>query len=525
MTSKVGREEPDFELLLVLTAVIVGSGIRFFIAYQAGFPINDGGLFFNIARAIQDNGYLPPIFVSYNGLEVPFAYPPLGFYIANLFQGLFGIPLLEVFRWLPALVTSVSIYAVYLLAGQLLDTKIEAGVAAMVYALLPRSITWLIMGGGITRSLGQLFLILTAYNVFRLFSAGQRKFEWCAIITSSLVCLTHPEATLHTIWIAILIWFFKGRNKATALQAIRIALGTLLFTAFWWLPTIMHYGIAPFSSAAQTGLHDPLFFLYFFIIPFSDEPHLTLIIVFAIIGLVVAIAQRKYLLPLFYLLPFVIEPRNAANVSAIPMAMLASLAFNRLVLPGITSPENFSYVSQPTDSFHRRIAVLFSIYLFTAMFIGMLHFSVQLADKRVTDGNLQAFEWIKLNTPPGSRFLVLTGKTDLFGDWTTEWFPSLAQRISVTTIQGREWTDAQDFGTHTEQYQNLQQCIFADQAKACMDSVSQATFVKYEYIYIAKKTMRSEKRTQGIELAVDLKADLSYTLVYETNEVAIFHSE
>jgi hypothetical protein len=524
MTKNRGSGEEDLGLYIALLACIIGGGLRLYTAYIAGFPINDGGLFFNMTNALQQNGFSLPRFIHYNGLEIPFAYPPLAFYLANLVREALRIPLIEVFRWFPAVVTTISIYAVFILADRLLDTRIEAGVAALIYALLPRSITWLIMGGGITRSLGQVFLILTAYNLYRLFSGGERKYLWFSILTSSLVCLTHPEATIHTIGLATLIWFFKGRNARTALHAFIVALGTLAVTALWWFPTLINFGIAPFRSAAQTGLHDPLFFLYFFIIPFSDEPHLTFIIVFAILGLVVSVARKRYLLPLFYFVPFVIEPRNAANVSAIPMSMLASLALSQLILPGLNSFEqNATGVPREKGRLSLSAGIL-SVYVFLAMFIGMLHFSVQLADKRVTDGNLAAFTWVANHTPPDSQFLVLTGKTDLFGDWTMEWFPTLTLRTSATTIQGREWTDAQEFTTHTRQFQSIQGCLFASEPLACIKRVSQEIGLGYDYIYIARKTMRSEKYTQGTELVVELKANVEYPLVYETNEVVIFQS-
>ena len=153
-----------------------------------------------------------------------------------------------------------------------------------------------------------------------------------------------------------------------------------------------------------------------------------------------------------------------------------------------------------------------------------IHFLVQLADKRVTDENLRAFDWITKNTPADSQFLVLTGKTDLFGDWTTEWFPTLTHRISKTTIQGREWTDAEAFVAHTRLFQDLQACLFAFEPLMCVQANSRESNLEYEYIYIAQKTMRSEKHVLGSELILELAASDDYQLVYEANEVAIFRS-
>lgn len=523
MVERSESKDSEAGYLLAMVALIVGGGIRFYTVYRSGFPINDGGLFFSMVAALQDHAYVLPKYVSFNGSLVPFAYPPLGFYVTALVQATLALPLIEVIRWMPAFFTSITILAVYLLATQLLETRLEAGIAAVIFALLPRSITWMIMGGGISRSPGQLFMILTVFLALRLFRTGERKYLWLAVLTSALVCLTHPEATIHTIALSVLAWSMH-RNRDTALKALQIAAGTILLTAIWWLPVVLEFGLAPFASASQTGLHNPLFWLYFFAIPFSDEPHLTLVIVLAILGLAVALARKQYFLPLFYVLPFIIEPRNAANVSAIPMAMLASLALNRLVLPALLSRTNDQSNQPSTRLYSHRLGSAFSLYLFAVMLVGMLHFSVQLADKRVTDGNLEAFQWAAASTPPASRFLVLTGKTDLFGDWTVEWFPTIAQRTSLTTIQGHEWIDGNYFATRTGIYQQIQECASRSDGLECLESVPRDASLEYEYIYVAKRTTRTNPAPQGLELVHSLADSPAYELVFENRDASIFRA-
>ena len=56
----------DMGLLLAASAFLFGGILRFFPVYLADFPINDGGLFYNMTRAIQDNNFLLPKYVQYN---------------------------------------------------------------------------------------------------------------------------------------------------------------------------------------------------------------------------------------------------------------------------------------------------------------------------------------------------------------------------------------------------------------------------------------------------------------------------
>ena len=54
----------------------------------AGSPVNDGGMFATMSADIQRAGYALPAFTSYNGADIPFAYPPFALYLAALIEDL-----------------------------------------------------------------------------------------------------------------------------------------------------------------------------------------------------------------------------------------------------------------------------------------------------------------------------------------------------------------------------------------------------------------------------------------------------
>src|SRR5688500_18856872 len=84
---------------------------------------------------------------SYNDLGIPFAYPPLGFYLAGVVTAATGIDLIELFRWLPLLLSVACVPAFALLAKELVEPR-AARAATYAYALVPASFAWQIMGGG-----------------------------------------------------------------------------------------------------------------------------------------------------------------------------------------------------------------------------------------------------------------------------------------------------------------------------------------------------------------------------------------
>ena len=67
-----------------ILAIAVGCIVRARPVLLADFPLNDGGLFFQMTEELQRAHYRLPMFTDYNALQIPFAYPPFGFYMAGL---------------------------------------------------------------------------------------------------------------------------------------------------------------------------------------------------------------------------------------------------------------------------------------------------------------------------------------------------------------------------------------------------------------------------------------------------------
>lgn len=226
------------DITIVIFATIVGGWVWSFATTLSGFPLNDGGMFQVMIRAILENNLRLPDLIQYNGLDLPFAYPPLSFYISALISRIFHVDPIEILRWLPVLIITLSIPAFYFLAKLLLDSSIKASVAAFVFAFTPRAMDWRIMGGGLSRSFGLLFLLLTLTNVYQLFDKNNKKYLFGSILFAALTVLSHPEAAIHTISFSLLIWLFKGRNKEGIFNATWTALGTILLTSPWWIHQI-----------------------------------------------------------------------------------------------------------------------------------------------------------------------------------------------------------------------------------------------------------------------------------------------
>ncbi len=489
---------------------------------MVGFPVSDGGLFFVMVKALQANHYILPAFVEFNGISIPFAYPPLGFYIAGLLSDLFHIPLLEVFRWMPAVGCFVFSVAFYPMAASILRSNLKGSLATVFFALMPRSISFYIMGGGITRVLGTLFLLLTLYGAHKLFTTQAKKYIWMTILFGSGVVLSHPEAAQHTVFLCVVLWIFFGRSKAGIKNALLVAAGVIVLTAPFFFVVISRHGLQPYLSAAQTGFQSSLAWLAIITGSFSDEKFVTVISALALLGLVISLIKRDFLLVVMLLLPAFVDPRSAATISLISWVMLASIGFVDIVIPGLYSLQNKSQSIQDIetnwyDYFIKSSAIKFALtgLIFYAFFGTVL--SDQVYPKvSLTSSDRTAMDWVSKNIPPQSRFVILTGDTETFADAVSEWFPVLAKSTSIAAVQGYEWMPDKLFQTKMDEYYALQPCM--NKSYQCVEKWALKTGHQFDYLLISQDGLSKNENP----LLTSLLESSEYQIVYQKDDVAIF---
>jgi hypothetical protein len=67
------QNEKQLVMILLGFAFLVGGFVRLYPAIKTGFPLNDGGLFYQMIRDLQHTGFRLPLLTSYNQLNIPFA--------------------------------------------------------------------------------------------------------------------------------------------------------------------------------------------------------------------------------------------------------------------------------------------------------------------------------------------------------------------------------------------------------------------------------------------------------------------
>lgn len=502
----------DYRTLALLLAVLSGSVLRFIPGILAAFPVNDGGMLLAMIRDLRSNEFLIPSFTSYNFADIPFAYPPFGMYLVAFLSQWLPLPDIELLRWVPAVVSSAMVAVFYRVARQFLDSVDKALIATLLYAVMPGASDWLIMGGGLTRSFGILFFLLAVGYAYRLFRNGETQPNLAlGILCCALAVLSHPEVALQTAAVIFVLWSFFGRDAEGVRRAAIVALGTALLTAPWWGTVLYQHGFSPFWSAIHTGVRETLVASLFHTF-FSTQGGLPIISTLSLAGILVTLRRRAFLLLCCSLLPFVIDPRNAPAIAIFPLLMLAAEGAHFLYRE-FRRAYSITFPGAMTG----RQPLLLSIGVLGAILIYFFAISYALTSRLVeislSPSSRALMSWIRENTPPGSRFLLLTnaGEIHPMTDSYQEWFPVLAERQSINTLQGMEWILGEEFFAYSQELIALQECPEA----SCLRSWLEQRNLHVDYI-LFNRQRASQK------LADSLRADQWYEVVYESPAAVVF---
>lgn len=511
--------------------------MRAFHVLSADFPLNDGGMFYVMVRDLQSSAYRLPDYTSYNSASIPFAYPPLPFYIAALLSDFTPLNLIDVFRFLPLIVSVLTIPAFFWLGRAILRSDNMALIAVFAFALLPRSFNWEIVGGGLTRSLGFMFALFALHQGYLLYTRRERKFALSSTILCGLTILCHLEMGWFVTFSFALFFLTYGRNRDGVVNSALVALGVLVVTAPWWGIVISQHGLSPFLSAAQSGGHSWNSVIDLVLFYFTEEPFLSLLAVLGLIGLFTCLAGRRYFLPVWLIAMFILDPRKASTYSMVPLAMLVSIAIADVILPSLSrlasqtrSTLSAASAEQPSvraeggrRSNQHSIATAFAVFLVLYAVVSAIATSANGGSPlfALSHYDREAMQWTSVNTPATSKFIVVSGTEAWAIDALSEWFPALTGRVSVATVQGYEWLGKQQYDTQQDQHEELQQC--AAETVQCIESWSSEAGIEFSHIYVSKNPRDLREPEDCCRaLRLSLLGSTNYEVIYDGPGATVF---
>lgn len=488
----------------LIGVLVLACVVRIVPVLNADFPLGDGGLFYLMVKVLQHAHYALPPTVQYNGRNLPFTYPPLGFYVTGWFIDLTGLPLLSAMRLLPLATSILTVGAVGLLARSVLGSRTQVLGTLFAFGAAPLAYRYFIMGAGITRGPGLLFAVLAIWQAYLVCTRGQLRFLGGTTLFVALTILSHPNATWFAAYSVTLVFIFFGRHRAGVRHALLIAGGSLLLTMPWWLLILERYGFAPFLSASQSGSPESPAWLLLLQLRITSEPLYPVLLTGALLGMLCCLRDRRYWLPTWFVISCVLDTRYSGTFATVPLALLVGVGVDGI----------FGLCRQVlTNGERRRMSPAITVLL---GWVGVYVYIAALALpgpalKALPASQRAAMRWVVAHTSPRSRFLIVAPAGDSAGS-ESEWFPALTNRISLGTYQGTEWLKQRRGPSLWQQYDDLQACGVQD--VRCLDSWAHRSHAHFQFIYV---------RTPGTSpLRDSLLHDAAYRLAFRGPGVRIY---
>ena len=339
---------PGYILIILAAGVFVRILHLFFISFAAPFHL--GGLYYEFSRQIILNHFVLPVNIPYYSPGgIPFAYPPLSFYLQAVILKLFSPPLFVTVDLLPPLLAALSVPVFYWMVVQLTeDHKVQAA-CLLAFALMPSAFVNQIEGAGLAEACGTLALLAFLGYLFRFDKAPSLSTTVLAGVMLGLCLLSSPGSAYGVVIISVLYFLLElGKNinkrsyRSTGLLFLTGLTG-LIVSAPYWLTVILHHDLGIFLNAfmyqhSGGAVINQIRYMITFkpadmILFVSDEGTYGFLFDWLILaGLIWAVLNKHvYFVVIFFTLWLI--PRLGSWLVAIPGALLAGFGIVYLVWP------------------------------------------------------------------------------------------------------------------------------------------------------------------------------------------------
>lgn len=519
-------------LALGLSAVVQVAYLR-----SHEFPALLGGLFLEMAATVaHSDALIPTTIQGFTTEGIPFAYPPLGFYIMAFFMRL-GVDGVALLRFGAPAVLLCIVAVMYHLTWVLTDSPGTALIAGVVTGTHVSLNVYLVGASGFIRGLGFLFMLVAMFGAYQYFAnEGGRRALATTTIGWGLVVLTHPVHAAAAGAGVAAAWLVWDRSPVGLATGAGIAVGGLLIASPWWLTVVSNHGVDIFFAGAgsQGSFNNSLSDLGALARWFWDGGYvLNWPAVLAVVGAASLVARGAWKQPVWLAAPIVllVPPHGrlgilfVAPLGAVGFMLALSLFteldidFPDLSMGRVPRPALLSSIDLPDLSSRQVVAIAFFLVL-VGPFVGQNMVAASGTSPYsplpvyVDSEDRTAMEWIEDETAADAQVAVIGG--------ASEWFPYLANRTSVIVKYGSEWSGAETFSRHESAQYHLRNCWNASCVNATLVDHEFASAVDYVYVPYGGFMSGRTGTTISPALHESLLASDQFTRVYRNRGVGLY---
>lgn len=440
------RAVPGVRLLaaaLVLLGVIVR--LAHLLLIDLDLPYRGGGLFAVFARQIAAGDYaLPARIAHYTEGGIPYAYPPLPFWIAAALLDLGGLSEITVINLLPPLIAALTVPSFWLLVRALRLKPLTGLAALLAFAVMPVAFAEQVEGSGLAEGAGTLAVTLLGIALAHAHQRPTLAAYGLLGLAGAFNALAAPGTALAApvilaaFGLAELVRAAPGERPRRAGWLALAALVALAGSAPYWLAVLDQHGLDLFTRSTG-GQTPPLatvasFLIKTITVQVAGARYFILWDALIAAGALHAALTRRWV-PVTWLLFYLAIPREGTWMAAVPAAILAGIGAAEFIAPPMLDRWQRLHATTPRTArwLGRALAVGLAVYVILTPAYTILANAQANESDGVTAGDIAALDWARAHTPPESRWLVLA-------NWDViDWAPALAGRTVLNMPFGAEW--------------------------------------------------------------------------------------
>jgi hypothetical protein len=197
----------------------------------------------------------------------------------------------------------------------------------------------------------------------------------------------------------------------------------------------------------------------------------------AIAGLIISILGRALRLPILLVLVYLTGPGGGDFLGVVAWSLLAGVGFSAVLETGI----RVGLGVRPRPTMIGALVVGSMFFAVLSAIGSTIHEQSKL--HAVSADHATAMRWVSQESDHAAEFLVAT--VDTWGnDEVSEWFPALAQRRSLGTVQGSEWLGSDGFDRQELIHLGLVGCMHS--TADCYRGVADRADAPGAYLFIPK---------------------------------------
>ncbi len=456
-------------LRISLLGVLLLLPILFYMPLTFDYAPGAAGLYSLIADVIHENHFLPPQSIPYYGPGgIPFAYPPLGFFLMAALEQLGHVTPFNYVLFSPADFAALAMIPLSLTA-QRLSGSWAGALAAVTIAGTSRVVMLVhLTAGGAIRGLAFFFALV---SIYLFISAAASRRLWRVITAGLFAGLT---ALSHFSYAEFLLLFYlvylmgHVRNRQIWQRLGLAGLTAAVVVAPWSISIYQQVGLSAFAGAF--GSHGNDYFLTMvtrpeLILPWIENTlrpvtRETALSGLLLLGSLYAIVSRKAWLVVWLALVLFFSSEGSRYVVVIT-ALMASLLVTALY-QAIAGTRQTDDASRPA---YARAAAFLALLLAFFYWQGWLAVTRSFPPVHIQQLNALA-EVMRSEIPEGSAYLSVTGDDD------AEWLPYLARRTPAIGTWGAEWLGA--YPQQLDYVYSLNECLAQDSLSCVEDLIARA---------------------------------------------------